>query len=209
MSLLQRAATAAFGLLALVGLGLPTTASFAAEPATILTLPTLNAVESAPVPMVQPIPSESPAPVAADRAGDVTAYPTLAAAVAAQATTDSDEQLRCLATSVYFESKGEPLGGQLAVAEVILNRAQAGRFGNSVCAVVTQPGQFSFVRGGTLPSVDSSRPAYRTALAIARVAMAAAWDSAAPNALYFHARRAAPGWKRTRVAAIGNHVFYR
>lgn len=158
-----------------------------------------------------PVSEISAEPIAeAPRAGDTIAYPTLAAAVAAQrAAHDEDEQLRCLATSIYFEAKGEPLNGQLAVAEVILNRASKKRFGNSICDVITQRGQFSFVRGGVVPAVDPARPAYRTALAVARVALADGWDSGAGEALYFHARRLSPGWKRVRVASIGNHVFYR
>lgn len=167
----------------------------------------INPSERAPVPAP---PSAAIETTEADlQPGDQVAYPTLAAAVAAQGMDDGDDQqLRCLATSVYFESKGEPLAGQLAVAQVILNRAKQKRFGTSVCGVVTQPGQFSFVRGGQLPDVDESRAAYRTAVAVAKVAMAEAWDSPAPQALYFNGRRA-PFAGRTRVASIGNHVFYR
>ena len=56
-----------------------------------------------------------------------------------------------MAGAIYFEAKGEPLSGQLAVAEVILNRAKSGRFPKAICSVVTQRGQFSFVRGGRIP----------------------------------------------------------
>ncbi|MEO5867324.1 MAG: cell wall hydrolase, partial [Sphingomonas sp.] len=136
-------------------------------------------------------------------------YDTLDAAVAAQrdASATSDE-LTCLAGAIYFESKGEPLNGQLAVAKVILNRTKSGRFPKSVCSVVTQPGQFSFVRGGHVPAI-ANNAASRTALAVARVAMSDGWDSPAAGAMYFHARRVSPGWHRVQVAAIGNQVFYR
>lgn len=138
-------------------------------------------------------------------------YPTLDAAIAAQATEDTDEAIRCLATTIYFEAKGEPLAGQLAVAQVVLNRAAAGgRFGEGVCGVVTQPHQFSFVRGGKLPDVDAGRPAWRTAVAVAKVALAEAWDGEADRALYFNNRRVGLGGGRlVRVATIGNHIFYR
>lgn len=143
------------------------------------------------------------------RDGDSVAYGTLDAAVAAQTVSDDmGDELQCMAGAIYFESKGEPLSGQLAVAEVILNRSKSGRFPKSVCSVVTQPGQFSFVRGGHVPSVPSNRQ-YRTAIAVARVALADSWDSPAANAMYFHARQVTPGWHRQQVAAIGNHVFYR
>ena len=56
------------------------------------------------------------------------------------------EELRCLAGAVYFEARGEPLYGQLAVAEVVINRAQDSRWPASYCGVVYQRAQFSFVR---------------------------------------------------------------
>ena len=67
--------------------------------------------------------------------------------------TDNGEQ-DCLASAVYFEARGEPIEGQLAVAEVVLNRAQSGRYPRTVCQVVTQPWQFSFVRRGHIPAAD-------------------------------------------------------
>jgi N-acetylmuramoyl-L-alanine amidase len=138
-----------------------------------------------------------------------TGFASLAAAVAAVDTPgDASGELSCLASAVYFESKGEPLSGQLAVANVIINRSTSGRFPGSICGVVKQPGQFSFVRGGAIPAVRSGAQ-YRTAMAIAQIAMDGKWDNPAPNALYFHARRVSPGWNRPRVATIGNHVFFR
>lgn len=137
-------------------------------------------------------------------------YASLADAVSAQDMPASlDGELKCLAIAVYYEAKGEPLSGQLAVAKVILNRTHSGRFPKSVCAVVEQAGQFSFVRRGVMPEAPVSAAAFRTATAIAQVAMNDDWDSSVGSALYFHARRVAPGWRMTKVAAIGNHVFYR
>ena len=155
------------------------------------------------------------APATAAAAGVVASilpFTSLAAALAAQpaaALAEADEALRCMATTIYYEAKGEPLDGQLAVAEVILNRTRSGRYPPQVCGVVTQAGQFSFVRGGVLPTIDPTRPSFVTALAVARVAMAKAWESSAPRALFFHARRVAAGARMVRVAAIGNHIFYR
>ena len=121
----------------------------------------------------------------------------------------ADREQQCLAGAVYFESKGEPLDGQLAVAHVILNRAQSGRFAPSICGVVHQRGQFSFVRGGSMPAIARGSNNWRTAVAIAKVAQADLWTASTDNALYFHARRVSPGWRMARVGAIGNHVFYR
>ncbi|MGK6318792.1 cell wall hydrolase [Sphingomonas sp. DT-204] len=154
--------------------------------------------------MIQAIPTEDEQP--AVQAEDD--FDSLADAVAAQNTVlDDDRELRCLASGVYFESKGEPLAGQLAVAETILNRTRSGRFPKSVCSVLTQRGQFSFVRGGHVPTGKGK--AWQTAVAVAKVAQRDLWDTAADKALYFHARRVSPGWRLSKVAAIGNHVFYR
>ena len=119
-----------------------------------------------------------------------------------------DEELECLATAVYYESKGEPLVGQLAVAEVIVNRTKSSRFPSTLCGVVKQRGQFSFVRGGRLPHAPRNA-SWRKAVAIAHIAVNDLADGAAPSALFFHARRVSPGWKLKRIAAVGNHVFYR
>jgi len=141
---------------------------------------------------------------------DSESYDSLADAVADQDMPDAmDGELRCLATSIYFEAKGEPLSGQLAVAKVILNRTKSGRFPGTICGVVLQPHQFSFVRGKRLPSVNMSSHAWRTAVAVAQVAMDDSWDSPVPGALFFHARYVAPGWRMAKVGAVGNHIFYR
>src|SRR5688500_11742487 len=70
----------------------------------------------------------------------------------------------CLATAVYFEARGEPLAGQLAVAEVVLNRSRSGRYPADICAVVKQPWQFSFVRKGQFPHADRGSDAWRRAV---------------------------------------------
>ena len=118
-------------------------------------------------------------------------------------------ELECLAAGVYFESKGEPLAGQLAVGDVIANRSDSGRFPDSYCGVITQRGQFSFVRRGSWPKISRDSRAWQTAVAIAKIVDQNLKDSVAANALYFHARRVSPGWHRKRVASIGNHIFFR
>ena len=127
-----------------------------------------------------------------------------------RASDPGSRELECLATGVYFESKSEPLAGQLAVGKVIANRAASGgRFPPSYCGVLFQRGQFSFVHGHTLPSVPRAGRQWQTAVAIARIVDQRLKDSAVGNALFFHARYVSPGWHLKRVAAIGNHVFYR
>lgn len=119
-------------------------------------------------------------------------------------------ELECLATGIYFESKSEPLAGQLAVGQVIANRTQSGgRFPDSYCGVLFQRGQFSFVHGHSLPSVNHSNRQWQTAVAIAKIVDQGLQSSVAGNALFFHARYVSPGWHMKRVASIGNHIFFR
>ncbi|MFL6721436.1 MAG: cell wall hydrolase [Sphingomonas sp.] len=119
-------------------------------------------------------------------------------------------ELECLATGIYFESKGEPLAGQVAVGKVIANRVSSGgRFPGTYCGVLFQRGQFSFVHGGALPTVPRSNKQWQTAVAIAKIVDRGLQDSVAGNALFFHARYVSPSWRMKRVASIGNHIFYR
>ena len=119
-------------------------------------------------------------------------------------------ELECLATGIYFESKSEPLAGQLAVGQVIANRADSGgRFPSTYCGVLFQRGQFSFVHGGSLPRVAHSNRQWQTAVAIAKIVDQHLKDSPVGNALFFHARYVSPGWHLKKVASIGNHVFFR
>lgn len=120
-----------------------------------------------------------------------------------------DEELRCLAGTVYFESRSESLAGQLAVAHVVINRAESGRFPSTMCGVVFQKSQFSFVRGGQMPPINTAHRQWRNAVAIAQIAREGSWQNAAPGALFFHARHVSPGWNRPRVVQIDNHIFYR
>lgn len=118
-------------------------------------------------------------------------------------------ELECLAAGIYFESKSEPLVGQLAVGEVIANRANSGRFAKTYCGVLFQRGQFSFVRGKSWPKIAKSGKQWKTAVAIAKIVDKDLKDSAADDALFFHAKYVNPRWRLRRVASIGNHIFYR
>lgn len=155
------------------------------------------------------VPAPTPTPAQAEPAEKPAALSLAQLVAEHSAATTADEQHECLAGAVYFESKGEPLRGQLSVAEVILNRMRSGRFPKSACGVVKQRGQFSFVRGGRIPPVARASLAWKRAVAIAHIAREGLADGGAPRALFFHARYVSPRWKLTRVAAVGNHIFYR
>jgi hypothetical protein len=123
---------------------------------------------------------------------------------------NQDEQQLCLAKAVYFEARSESLEGQLAVAEVVLNRARSGVYPPSLCGVVTQHAQFSFIHAGRFPAPNTSCDAWHKALAIAEIASKHLATSVAPNVLWYHANYVAPAWgrQRTRAAQIGAHIFY-
>jgi spore germination cell wall hydrolase CwlJ-like protein len=178
---------------------------------------TLAALPQAAVP--KPLIVEAPAPISETQASETDELAPLPAKPGGDLATmvaqlrssePGSRELECLAVGIYFESKSEPLAGQLAVGEVIANRANSnGRFPSSYCGVLFQRSQFSFIRGRSLPSVPRASRQWQTAVAIARIVDQDLKDSAASKALFFHARRVSPGWKLKRVASIGNHIFYR
>ena len=160
-------------------------------------------IEEAPVEVA---PTEDPVETPAPRlSGD------LASLVSQLRASDpGSRELECLAVGIYFESKSEPLTGQLAVGQVIANRANSnGRFPSSYCGVLFQRSQFSFIRGRSLPSVPRSSRQWQTAVAVAKIVDQDLKDSSVGNALFFHAKHVSPRWRLKRVASIGNHIFYR
>ena len=220
MLLVSRAAVTAVSLLCVATMATVSAPSFATEIAGSGTATAMLAAVTAPLLAVDvqtleahkadsDFSSTSGLPASTDTDADTPAATSLAALVDQNSSAETaSEDDKCLATSVYFESKGEPLAGQLAVAQTILNRASSGRFADSVCGVVRQPGQFPFLHGNDMPAVPHS-DAWSHAVAIAHIARDGLWKQIAPAALYFHARRVSPGWSRVRIASIGNHIFFR
>lgn len=128
----------------------------------------------------------------------------------AEVSTEDAEQ-DCLASAVYFEARGESIEGQLAVAEVVLNRTRSGRYPEGICQVVEQPWQFSFVNAtGRIPPANRASESWRRAVAIARIAEAGANRLLPRNVLWYHADYVNPSWGRrlARNAKIGLHIFY-
>jgi spore germination cell wall hydrolase CwlJ-like protein len=137
---------------------------------------------------------------------------TLDELVAAYASAEApDREQDCLASAVYFEARGESVEGQLAVAEVVLNRAVSGKYPSDICGVVEQPWQFSFVNAtGRIPNADRASEAWKKAVAIARIARAELADSLPSDVLWYHADYVAPSWGKrlSKQAKIGLHIFY-
>lgn len=126
-------------------------------------------------------------------------------------TVELEDDLRCLASAIYYEARGETIEGQLAVAQVILNRAASSRWPSSYCKVIHQPGQFSFTFDGRPDYPARPNANWRRAEAIAIIAATRNWQDVTDSALFFHATYVNPGWSRSKeqTRQIGRHVFYR
>ncbi len=128
----------------------------------------------------------------------------------------TDKQVRCLAENIYYESRGESLQGQVAVAMVTLNRLEEG-YARTVCGVVKQQHQtvcqFHWVcnNGLARPSGDAWTKA--VGIAVLTINNGDKVEDPTNGATHFHATyvKWQPGWKRVKdsVNKIGNHVFYR
>ena len=95
-----------------------------------------------------------------------------------------DRDTECMAKVVHHEAANQPLTGQLAVAEVIINRVHSGRYAATPCAVANQRGQFFQTDSYHVPLTS---PRWRTAVAVARIAQAGERPPVAEGALFFHA----------------------
>lgn len=159
--------------------------------------------------LTTPPEAEVPAPTA-DEVAEAPARDLPSLVAHYRSSNPGSRELECLAAGIYFESKSEPLAGQLAVGHVIADRADRGkRFASSYCGVLFQRGQFSFVRGKSYPAIPRASRQWQTAVAIARIVDRELHESAVPGALFFHAKRVQPRWRLTRLGSVGNHVFYR
>lgn len=118
------------------------------------------------------------------------------------------QDLACLAENIYHEARGEGLQGQIAVAQVTMNRVKSGRFQNTVCKAVYAPSQFSWTLNKTRAKKDSK--AWQASLAVARAVLSQSVRLPDFQALYFHTRQVRPSWanRLTVVAVINNHIFY-
>ena len=128
-----------------------------------------------------------------------------------------DSEKHCLAQAIYFEARSEPLAGQAAVAQVILNRMTSGLYPSTICGVVFQNRrhrhacQFSFACDGHALRVHEAE-AWTLATRVADdVLDGKTWVADVGGATHYHANYVRPRWARalTKTDVIGNHVFYR
>lgn len=125
-------------------------------------------------------------------------------------------QWQCLTEALYFEARGEPIEGQYAVAEVILNRVDADNYPNTICGVIEQGTgrqnacQFSYTCDGRPDTMADTTAMHRLGH-IARQMMDGAPRDLTSGATHYHAAWVSPRWSRVypQTADIGVHQFYR
>ena len=133
----------------------------------------------------------------------------------------ADSERLCLAQAIYHEARGESEAGQLAVANVIINRAFSKKYPSTICGVVFQNAdrgkykcQFTFACDGR-SDMGTERAAWNRSIKLAEKAFAEFQQGERPdvipgNVLFYHTTAVAPKWSHSfrRVAAIGSHIFY-
>ncbi|MDH3475798.1 MAG: cell wall hydrolase [Rhodospirillales bacterium] len=129
---------------------------------------------------------------------------------------DFDQELACLALNIYHEARGEPRDGQVAVAQVVLNRVESERFPDTVCRVVRQGGeqvryrcQFSWWCDGR-PDRPGDLALWESSKELAEEVYWGRSEDPTQGALWYHANYVSPYWGRVfqRGVQIGKHIFY-
>jgi spore germination cell wall hydrolase CwlJ-like protein len=130
---------------------------------------------------------------------------------------EREKQEKCLANAVYFEARGEPARGQIAVAQVVLNRTFSPFYPKTVCGVVYQNAnrhlacQFTFACDG-VPDVVTEPDAWLRAKRIAADMLdGKLWLPEVAKSTHYHAYWVHPGWvnEMKRIYKFGVHTFYR
>ena len=122
------------------------------------------------------------------------------------------KQVECMAKNVYFESRGEPIEGQIAVAHVTMNRVKHSEWPDEVCKVVYDYKQFSWT---FLLKKEEQTPqdvrAWKTAVVVARDVMIGNTTDPTSGAQFYHAGYVNPEWNKYMKVSkiIGQHIFYK
>ena len=132
--------------------------------------------------------------------------------------------LMCMATNIYHEAKNQPMAGQIAVAQVVMNRVKDSRYPDNVCDVVKQgltykngkvvlgKCQFSWYCDGKKDDVDKKSEKWRNSLRYASMVITNRITlDVTEGATHYHATYVRPAWARTKTKTvrINRHIFYR
>ncbi len=129
---------------------------------------------------------------------------------------DDASERKCLAQAIYFEARSEPRIGQVAVADVVLNRVASPLYPNTICGVVYQGSerrtgcQFSFTCDGSM-DIRLNKRKWEASQQLAGAVLAGLRAPVSRNATHYHANYVNPYWapRMTPTATIGTHKFYR
>ena len=131
---------------------------------------------------------------------------------------ERDKQLTCMAQNVYYEAGHEPPEGKLAVAQVVMNRVESGRFGKDPCQVIHQKNvfydkvvcQFSWYCENPGQKRPKNTQAYNESMEASKMVLMEGFRlPGLQDALYYHADYVNPQWGKPKVAKIGRHIFYK
>ena len=132
--------------------------------------------------------------------------------------------LMCMAANIYHEAKNQPMAGQIAVAQVVMNRVNDSRYPDNVCDVIKQgltykngkvvlgKCQFSWYCDGKKDDVDKKSEKWRNSLRYASMVITNRITlDVTEGATHYHATYVRPAWARTKTKTvrINRHIFYR
>lgn len=139
------------------------------------------------------------------------------AALASEKISYTKEDLNCLTKNIYFEARNQDINGQIAVAQVTLNRVKDHRYPNSVCKVIKQgyvygrrDCQFSWYCDGKADSMVSNREKMLAGV-IAKAVLEGGLVDITKGSTHYHANYVRPYWSSSliKISTIGDHTFYR
>ena len=127
-----------------------------------------------------------------------------------------NRELKCLSEALYFEARGEQIEGQIAVADVIINRKNSNRFPSTICGVVSEGShkknacQFSYNCDGKLELIYDKKT-YSRIVKLSSMILNGAFSDVTNGATFFHASEVSPSWSKKfqKTRKIGRHIFYK
>ena len=131
---------------------------------------------------------------------------------------DKERRMQCMTQNIYWEAASEPAEGKLAVAQVVMNRVESGKFPGDPCQVVHQKNvvyervlcQFSWYCENTSKTKPVYKKLWDESAEAAKMVMIEGYRiPELKDALYYHADYVNPQWNKKRVAKIGRHIFYK
>ena len=131
---------------------------------------------------------------------------------------EKERKLQCMTQNIYWEAASEPAEGKLAVAQVVMNRVESGKFPNDPCQVVHQKNviyervlcQFSWYCEQNFKTKPVHKKLWDESAEAAKMVMIDGFRlPELKDALYYHADYVNPQWNKKQVAKIGRHIFYK